>query len=187
MNRGIVKVLIVTGATVVAASFLLVAFHGARVRGRTTHCRNNLRYLGERTIELLREERLNEESPGAARGVGQAFWRRLAEVKLKGKKLDVSPFACPFVAGDLVPFDGGPSFVVTYRGPGKDPLANEGEFALGADGENDHEGRPIHVLVVKLEAARKRGQEGELTGQIRIVEATPGDPAWAAAQAGTAD
>ncbi len=152
-----------------------------------THCRNNLRYLGERTIELLREERLNEESPGATRGVGKAFWRRLAGVKLRGKKLDVSPFACPFVAGDLVPFEGGSEIVVTYRGPKTDPLANEGEFALGADGENDHGGRAIHVLVVKLEAARKRGQEGELTGQIRVAEASPGDPVWEAAAKQTMD
>lgn len=166
-------------------SVMLVAYHGARVRGRMTHCRNNLRYLGERGIELLRESWLGSPEAGQVRqGGGRRFWKLVRDVKLRGKKLDLSPFACPFVMGDRTPLEEGPLPLeaITYRGPAADPFSHSGaEFPLGADRPEDHHGRPIHVLLVKLKQEHSRRHGPRLTGEFRVVPAAPGDPAWVAA------
>lgn len=93
---------LLAAAIVALASLIVAAYSGARNRGLQTHCKNNLRFLGERAAEVIREAHLNPYRPeyvriasGEARG--REFWVAVHEVKLRNKGRDLSPYECPFV------------------------------------------------------------------------------------------
>jgi len=84
------KILLGAGGIAGVLSLLLVAFAGARTAGRMTHCRNNLKYLGERAVEVIREAHLNEGSEEAdqvASARGKEFWRLLLTMTLPWRQL----------------------------------------------------------------------------------------------------
>jgi hypothetical protein len=144
--------------------FLLIAAAGAKERGRNTHCRNNLRKLGE----MAYQKAASEDQRTAE---GRAYWQEVRQeyfTDVKGGKETwivrfggLNPFGCPVKGvqplnlaklseADLTRLMTDPT-TIDYRGPrlqGASPLPRP--EALGADIEGNHGGSGGNILLIDL-------------------------------------
>ncbi|MBI2932355.1 MAG: hypothetical protein HYY16_11955 [Planctomycetes bacterium] len=167
MARTFLKLGVGSAAIGVLAAILVVLAVGARLKGKLSHCRNNMRYLGV----LARKELMSApDQPPEERG--RAFWQWVREQQyhnprdqtwvLKGA---LNPFGCP-VRGraplDLTSLSrqeyakimSDPS-TIDYRGPKSLPDPLEGNVMLGADREGNHPSGG-HVLMADLSVSEKQ-------------------------------
>ena len=166
--KGPLKAVLAVALVAVLAGFLVVAAEGARSRGRMTHCRNNLRKIGEMAHQKVENEIDNPVT-------GRAFWQEVRTTQFSkvdrktGKdRWDIrfgglNPFACPVLGSqpaDLTIFAedyaglerlmSDPS-TIDYRGP-KSPVnpASTKPETLGGDRPGNHRNRSSHVLFIDL-------------------------------------
>ena len=190
--RGSALLKIFGGVAVVAAmaSFLVVALTGARRRAELTHCRNNLRRLGEDAATLLEKDesmirrRLNAwaAETGDAGPVelrGRRFWQavRLVVYRQKFPKenregykyVGVDMFDCPLNGAGARNWDS--LDTIDYRGPDEELLPDHVEAGrvanrvVGADRAGNHASGG-YVLFLSMEI---RDRYPELT-ELRVDE-----------------
>lgn len=176
--RGSALLKVFGGVAVVAAmaSFLVVALTGARHRAHLTHCRNNLRRLGEDAAYLMEKEesmmrlRLQEWSreqgrtePVALRG--RHFWQAVRLVVYRQKFPDkrvgykyvgVDMFDCPL--NGLVAANWDSLDTIDYRGPAEELLPGHVEAGrvsnreIAADRDGNHgAGQGGYALFLSME------------------------------------
>jgi hypothetical protein len=166
--KGALKIGIAVALILAVAGFLVVAADGARGRGRMTHCRNNLRKIGEMAHQKLESEIDNPVT-------GRAFWQEVRSEQFSkldrktGKdKWDIrfggmNPFACPVLgtqpadlsiyADDYAGLErlmSNPS-TIDYRGPRSPVSSSSGKpEVLGGDRPGNHPRGSGHVLLIDL-------------------------------------
>jgi hypothetical protein len=132
---------------------LLVVFYQARYRGKLTHCRNNLLFLGVSAYTYM-------SSGDIPQGRGRGFWQDLREEFERGPDgsyilRNPDPYICP-VLGKTVTDYSDPG-AIDYRGPSRNPAQYSRWDPFGADRKGNHgEGWDrCHVLFVDLHAMTK--------------------------------
>lgn len=184
------KLGLMAAAIVVFGSFIVVAYSGARNRGLQTHCKNNLRFLGERAVEVIREAYLNPYRPeyvqitnGEARG--RQFWMAVHEVKLRNKGRDLSPYECPFArqVGGLARDESLRVDRIDYRGPNGNATKYDIFTPLACDRADNHPDGTINVLMLKVSVEKRGGRRGEdgienVSPSFQILQARRGDELW---------
>ncbi len=183
------------GATigVVLATSVGMAWSQARHRGKVSHCRNNLLWLGELGREALREASLNPDLPDyeeLKNARGRAFWQVVWRIKLARKPRELSPFACPFKretklsATESLKLDD-----IDYRGPAFNIFDAGSEFVpVAADRFDNHDA--VTVLFIKSEVKTKRTREEdiryfEFVTSVETVSRS--DPRWSLIESKTSD
>ncbi len=162
------------------AALLVVLAAGARERGRLTHCRNNLRKLGELAHQKLAAGESTEAS-------GREFWQEVRREHFSRidprRKKDVwfvkfgglNPFGCPvrgvqpedlaaLVRDDAAAFEKlmtDPA-TIDYSGPKAPPTGDPGRRVLGADRPGNHKDGG-HVLRADF-SVQELGTAVDVTG-----------------------
>jgi hypothetical protein len=160
--KGIWKLGAALALAAAAAAFLLIAASGARDRGRTTYCRNNLRKIGEMAYQRLVAEELTEAT-------GRAYWQEIREenfTNLRGGKKTwvmrfggLNPFGCPvrgvqpldlsLLSAEELERHMSDPMTIDYRGPRLAAgMLSATPYILGADFDRNHPGGGGHVLLV---------------------------------------
>lgn len=153
----------------VAAALIFVLAYGARQRGRMTHCRNNLRMLGQLAHQKLAAGETSESA-------GRDFWQELrvehcSRIRPRESRVEwfvkfggLNPFGCPVRGAhpdDLAEYQqrDGAGFeklmsdpaTIDYQGPeGRVDPEGGGRRQLGADAPGNHPDGTGHVLHVDL-------------------------------------
>ncbi len=162
MSKGIAKLVAALIIVVILLAILGVLAVNARLRGRESHCRNNLRRLGG----MIHGDRLNilDEAPAER---GREFWQmyRRREYYNEARKTwlrrgELNPFSCPVLGRgpeslstlndaefEKVMSD---SSTIDYRGPRE---LKSGRIVLGADRDGNH-GKGGFVLLADLSVAK---------------------------------
>lgn len=165
------KLLLSVGILIAAVAILVVLWSSARHRGRLSHCRNNLRLLGQLTV--LNWQDLDPER------TGRDFWQAVREARYKttrGEWLrypEHDPALCP-VYGRTVSDRDDPK-AIDYRGPKevRDELRETPKTEpIGADRPGNHPDGGIHVLRLDTSV-----EEVSLLVDLRKKK----DPLWAEA------
>lgn len=166
---GPVKLLLGLAATAILASVLVALFVGARRRALSSHCRNNLRHLGQiaaRNWEILEPDR-----------TGRRFWQTVREReyrKVDGtwKSIDPDPFVCPLF-GKSVSQRTDPGSI-DYRGPREVPedwRTLPKNQPIGADRPGNHpDGGNVLLL------------DGSVSERCLVEPASGGDRLWKEAE-----
>ena len=139
------KLLLSVGVIIAAIALLIVLWSSARHRGRLSHCRNNLRLLGQLTV--LNWQDLDPER------TGRDFWQAVREARYmttRGEWLrypDHDPVLCP-VYGRTVTNRQDPQ-AIDYLGPKevREELRDTPKTEpMGADRPGNHPDGSGHVL-----------------------------------------
>ena len=139
------KVMVGVGIIVASVAVLIVLWSSALHRGRLSHCRNNLRYLGQLTVQNWQD--LDPER------TGRDFWQAVREARYKTtrgewlKYPEHDPVLCP-VFGQTVSNRDDPA-AIDYAGPSNlpDELKELPHTEpVGADRPGNHPDGGIHVL-----------------------------------------
>jgi len=163
VSRGLLKLVVALAAAVVIGAVLVMLTWRARAEGRLSHCRNNLRHLGELAHAQFAAN--YESVPDAG---GRAFWQVVREFNYFDArnrswiKKPLNPFGCPVRGAappDLAELDpqalarymSDPA-TIDYRGPAAFP-PEPARIALGADREGNHP-RGGHVLTADFTILR---------------------------------
>lgn len=183
-GSALLKVFGVVAVFVAMASFLVVTISGARHRAKLTHCRNNLRKLGEDAAYLMEKDetmirlRLRQWAGAEVEPRGRNFWQAVRLVvyrqKLSNggegyKYVGVDMFDCPL--NGLQPTNWDSIETIDYRGPAEPLLpmhVANGEVkdrVVGSDRPGNHASGG-YVLFLSMEI--RDGYE-ELT-DLRIEE-----------------
>jgi hypothetical protein len=162
---GALKLGIAVTLAAAGAGLLFVLAAGARERGRTSYCRNNLRKLGEWAAGRL-------DSGNPIDVTGRRFWQEIRFLNfttVRGEEVTwvvrfggLNPFGCP-VRG-VQPLDlselskenlerhlKDPA-TIDYRGPRRpsEIASAKGPMVVGADLAGNHSGGRGHVLLMDL-------------------------------------
>jgi hypothetical protein len=183
------------GVVAVLALAMGLAWANSRHRGRLSHCRNNLQWLGELAKHSLTEASLNPDLPdfdALKKSRGRAFWMAVWRIKLSKKPREISPFACPFVhpSASLSGSEDLAGDAIDYRGPAHDPFETGEDFTpIGADRSENH-GDTLTVLYIRAVVKKRRGRGDdteykEFEHKVELIR--KGDPRWDHALSRTSD